>query len=214
MHNTMTFMASSTTQIAANRLGSSWAWYVIRASGLTAMVLLIMLMISGIGHVTGWTYKFLAPLKAWMIHKAMGIALGVSVLVHMGGLLLDRFVRFGVADILVPFHKLYTNKIDLFGLSMSWIAIPAGIFAAYGVGVVILSSLDTTGWITRHKKLWKLTHLISYLVMFLMIFHVLGAGTDFKESGWRWLLILFGFLLLGATVSRLLRTKFLTTKSD
>lgn len=200
--------------IALDRFSSSWAWYAIRASGLVALVMLILLMISGIGHVTGWTYKIFPPVQAWMIHKAMGILLALSVLTHIGGLLIDKFVRFRLLDILVPFHKLYTNKLTLFGLDMKWVAVPAGIVAAYGVFVVVLSSLDTVGWISRHKKLWKLTHIISYLVMLLSVLHILGAGTDFKETFWRLLLIGFGLLLLAATIARLLRTKLFARKAD
>jgi len=74
-------LAVDTAQAAVKRATLSWEWYVVRASGFLAAGLVFLLMLSGIGQVTGYTYKFLEPLKAWALHKAMGLALlGVRLL--------------------------------------------------------------------------------------------------------------------------------------
>lgn len=199
--------AASTADIAISRIHDSWAWYVIKASGLTAFGMLILLMVFGIGHVTGLTYRFVDPVKAWAIHKVLGIILGVSILVHIAGLFFDHYINFGIIEVFIPFVSNYTNKTTVFGLSPGRFAVASGVFAAYGCALVILSSLDTVGWIKKHKKLWKLTHITSYAVIFLVIMHALGTGTDFKETIWR----LGGFglaiLLIVMTIMRLMRTK-------
>jgi len=45
--------------------------------------LLILLMLSGIGQVTGLTYKIVEPVKAWVIHKALALALCGAIVVHV-----------------------------------------------------------------------------------------------------------------------------------
>jgi hypothetical protein len=207
MHYNALLLAATTTDIAIGRLGDSWAWYVIRASGILSFALLVFLMLSGIGHVTGWTYKILAPIHAWAVHKAAAIVLGVCIAIHMIGLLFDRYITFSVADILVPFVKTYSNNVPLLGVDIGPIAMAAGIIAAYGTYLVIASSLDTVGWISRHKTLWKSTHIVSYGVMLLVILHALGTGTDFKESLLRFLTMAFGVVLFAAATMRLTRTR-------
>lgn len=208
----MLLFSVATSDIAVRTIRDSWAWYIIRASGLVSLSLLVLLMFSGIGHVTGWTYKVISPVKAWAVHKAMAITLAVGVTVHMLGLLADHYVNFSIAQVFVPFLKNYSNDTSLFGLHWGVLAVPAGILAAYGTYVVVFSSLDTVGWISRHKKLWKITHVISYLVILLVVFHVLNIGTDFRESVWRvGLLVVFVILLITIAV-RVLRMSFLSKK--
>jgi hypothetical protein len=72
------YLAVSSIHIATHRVASSWPWYIIRAAGFTAAGLIILLMLSGIGQVTGFTYRFIAPIKAWAIHKALALALCIA----------------------------------------------------------------------------------------------------------------------------------------
>lgn len=187
---------------------------MIRASGLVAITSLVLLMISGIGHVTGWTYEFLAPVKAWAVHKAIAFVLLASIGLHLFGLLIDHYVRFTFLQELIPFAKNYSNGSRLWGFGFTPVAIASGIFALYGVLIVTLSSLDSVGWIRDHKKLWQIIHVSSYLTMVLVFVHVLGAGTDFKESSWRLLVVLTAGLLLVAGVLRLLRSGFMNKNGN
>lgn len=213
MHSSFNLIAS-TGQVVTHTLKDSWAWYLIRASGLAALTLLVLLMTSGIGHVTGWTYKLMAPVKAWAVHKAMAILLAVSVTLHLAGLLVDHYVRFSLLQEFIPFLKNYTNGTTLFGLDVTYLAIPLGILAMYGTYIVTLSSLDSVGWIRNHKKLWQVIHISSYVTIIFAIIHVLSVGTDFKESGWRLLAIVTLVVLVIATIARLLRANFLAKEPN
>ena len=199
-------------QSVSSRVSSSWSWYVIRASGFIALGLLVLIMLSGIGFVTGYSYRFMEPVRAWAVHKALSLALGVAILAHVCALLIDKFVPFTLLQILVPFTKSYTNHATLFGINLTWLAIPAGVLSMYGLFLVILSSLDTVGWISNKKHLWRLVHLISYLTMFLVFIHSLASGTDLK-SGWiRGLFEVLLAVLVVACVLRLTRSKTLSKK--
>jgi len=197
-----TIFATSTVQLATHRIGSSWEWYVIRASGFVAAGLLFLLMISGIGHVTGYTYRFIEPVKAWVVHKAMAIALCVSIVIHVSFLLLDHFVSFSVPQVLIPFVSKYSNGTSFLGLSIGSLSVTFGILAAYGVVIIVLSSL---GWINTRKRQWRLLHYLSYLVIFFIFLHGLYVGSDLKYGSFRKLWILAGAVIAIAVVYRLSR---------
>ncbi len=192
--------------LAISRILDSWPWYVIRGTGIIAIVLLVTLMISGIGQVTGWTYRFLEPVKAWLVHKWLSYALLAAVAIHALTLLIDHYVSFHIVDLVVPFANLYTNQSTILGMPLTYVAIPAGIIAAYGIVYIVATSL---AWINTKKRAWKYSHFVSYGVMGLVFLHDLGAGSDTTSAIVR--VALIGLtLLLGAAVVR--RTAFRSTK--
>lgn len=201
MHLYNVSLASSTVQIATHRVETSWEWYVIRAAGFVAVGLLVLLMISGIGQVTGLTYRFIEPVKAWMLHKALAFALCASIAVHVLFLLLDHFVPFSLLQVLVPFQSHYNNGTTVLGIPIGW-AVSFGIMAMYGTVILVLSSL---GWIDTKKGVWRKLHYLSYLVIFLVFVHALGTGSDLKYGTFRSVFLLLGFLVVLAVAGRLWR---------
>jgi predicted ferric reductase len=201
--------ASSSTQVALHRIGATWQWYVIRGAGFAAAALLILLMVFGIGQVTGLTYRFFEPVKAWMIHKALAIALCVAILVHVSFLLLDHFVSFNLVQITVPFVSHYNNGTKLLGMGLGGLAVSFGILAAYGVVIIVLSSL---GWIESKKKTWRWLHYLSYFVMLSVFLHALYVGSDLKYGTFRTIWVFLIFVIALAVVSRLLRAGTLRRK--
>lgn len=195
--------ATSTVQVAAQRIGAEWKWYIVRAAGFTAAGLLILLMLSGIGQVTGLTYRFVEPIKAWAIHKALAIALCVAIVTHVLFILLDNFVPFSLAQVLVPFLSHYSNKAPLFGLNISSIAVASGILAAYGVAIIVTSSLL---WIDKHKTTKRRLHYLSYAVILFVFVHALGTGSDLKYGTFRSAWIFLSIIVAVAILSRLWRT--------
>ena len=199
-------VAVSTIQVAAQRAGNSWPWYVIRGAGFTAATLLVLLMLSGIGQVTGLTYRFIEPLKAWAIHKALAIALCVSIAIHAGFLLIDHFVSFSLIQLLVPFLSHYDNKTQLLGLPLGFAAVALGILAMYGVAIIVASSL---GWIDTKKGAWRVLHYLSYVVAIFVFFHALYAGSDLEYGSFRAAWLFIGLIVLIGIVLRLYRARSL-----
>jgi len=195
-------VAASTAHIITQRVATSWPWYIIRAAGFISAGLLVLLMISGIGQVTGITYRFIEPVKAWAIHKAMALALCASIAVHVGFLLIDHFVPFSLTQILVPFASHYNNGTKMLGLPLGGIAITLGILAMYCVAIVVASSL---GWIDSKKKTWRKLHYINYAIVFLVFLHALYAGSDLKYGIFRKAWIALGIIVAIAVVLRLWR---------
>ncbi|HVV66924.1 MAG TPA: ferric reductase-like transmembrane domain-containing protein [Candidatus Saccharimonadales bacterium] len=200
MISSLPFFASSTVQIATQRVETSWEWYVIRAAGFVAAGLLLLLMISGIGQVTGLTYRLIEPVKAWMIHKAMALALCAAIFIHVFFLVVDHFIIFSIPQVAVPFLSHYNNGTTFMGLALGNLAVTFGILAMYGIVIIVLSSL---GWIDTHKKIWRWLHYTGYAVILLVFLHGIFIGSDLKYGTFRLLWVLAGLILVLAIISRL-----------
>ena len=193
----------SLTERFVTRAKQSWPWYLVRASGFIAAGALIILMLSGIGQVTGYTYRFLEPLTAWASHRALGIVFGVSILIHMFGLLFDNFVSFNIIDILVPWASNY-KPISLFGINVGSLYIALGVLAFYLTAIIVIVSLL---WVEKKPRLWKWTHLLSYIVILFVFIHALYLGTDLSDGLLRLAWIAAGVLIAFGIIYRLWRTK-------
>jgi len=195
-------LAVDTAQAAVKRATLSWEWYVVRASGFLAAGLVFLLMISGIGQVTGYTYKFLEPLKAWALHKAMGLALLGAIAVHVIFIVIDNYTHFTIPQVLVPFLSNYTTGSTIFGIKLGTLGITLGIVAMYGIILIVASSLK---WIDTRKKIWKWIHYISYPVVFMIFIHAIYVGADLKDGGIRAAWTIAMLVILIAIISRLRR---------
>lgn len=190
-----------TTFAASTAIGTVWTWYVIRSAGVIAVVLMVLAMLSGIGMVTGLTYRLLEPLKAWIVHRAISIALSLSVLLHVGFLLIDKYKAYSLANVLIPFNVQYEHA-RILGIGVGSFYNALGIIGFYMAILVVLSSLF---FIESKKRLWKWLHYLSYPLMISVFFHALYLGTDFQHGLVRTVWLLFGVVLLIGIVSRLRR---------
>jgi len=193
----------SVTKKLENRAINSWPWYITRASGIVAVALLLCLILSGIGLVTGYTFKFFEPLTAWAVHKALGLTMIVAVAIHGIALLFDTFVTFTIAKILFPFVSEYRPAV-LFGMKVGTLWVALGIIAFYGLVAIIISSLLI---IDKKPKTWKAIHVISYLVAIMIYFHGLYLGSDLTHGIFRTTWILFGIVVFLAAIFRIARSR-------
>jgi len=166
---------------AVDHFITNWPWYITRASGMLAAFMLLILVLSGVGLLTGYTYKILEPLRAWSAHRAIGLAFGVLVLVHVFSLLFDHFIGFGFGELLVPFMSQY-KPLTIGGVNLGSFYVAAGIFAFYALIIVIVSSLL---WVNRRPKPWHALHYMSYVILLLIFIHALFLGTDLKDGLYR-----------------------------
>lgn len=192
---------SSVMETVFTKLGTSWPWYLTRASGLVAGILMFILILSGMGFITGHAFNFLEPITAWASHRALGIALGISLILHIGSLYFDSFVPFDVKSLFIPFASTY-RPTTILGFSVGSLYVALGIFAFYILLAVILTSLF---WIDKKPKTWKFTHLLSYLAMVLVFLHALYLGTDLTSGALRYIWIGLMLILAWAGIARLKR---------
>lgn len=198
-----TIPGESLAKKLTNRVHGSWPWYITRASGLVAGFSLIVLMLSGIGQITGHTFKILDPLTSWASHRALGIAFSASVLIHVFSLLFDHFVPFNIFELLVPWVSSY-KPITLFGVHLGSLYVALGILSFY---LTILITMTSLFWINSHPKTWKFLHLTSYIVIALVFVHALFLGTDTANGLFRWLWLLVNVAVFVGMLARLKRVR-------
>ncbi|MBK6309734.1 MAG: ferric reductase-like transmembrane domain-containing protein [Candidatus Microthrix sp.] len=142
--------------------GQVW-WFVARASGIVAWVLLTATVLWGI----------LLPAKmfpkqrpAWILdlHRWMaGLTIGFLA-VHLGSLVADNYLHFGAAELLVPGQSEYETAGVALGILAMWLLL-----------IVELTSLAK-----KHlpRRAWHAVHLFSYGAFMLTSLHGVLAGTD------------------------------------
>ncbi|HET8991492.1 MAG TPA: hypothetical protein VFN31_00470 [Candidatus Saccharimonadales bacterium] len=191
----------SVTKQLESRAKTTWPWYLTRAAGMVAAVSLVLLMLSGIGFITGASFKFLEPLTAWATHKAIAYVFAVSLAIHGIALVFDKFVPFSVAQILVPFLSSY-RRISIAGHYVGSLYVALGVFALYFVIAIIISSIL---WIDKKPHSWKALHFLAYLTMIFVFFHALYLGTDLSHGILRVIWIILGISVAIAILYRLRR---------
>ena len=160
-------------------------WYTARAGGIVAWALLAASVVWGLFLSTRLRPAGAAP--AWMLdlHRFLGGLAVVFVGVHVGAIVLDSYVHFGLADVLVPFAASWHPW---------WVV--WGTVAMYLLVAVELTSL-TRRWLPA--RLWRRVHVLSLPLFALASVHFLLAGTDAGNP-----LAIFGVVLTASAVAGLL----------
>jgi predicted ferric reductase len=139
-------------------------WIILRAAGIGAYVMLFLAVAFGL-IATGTPFgKRFAKASSVSVHQFLS-TVGLLLLgVHIGGLLMDRYVPFGPTDIVVPGASSYRP-----------IPVTLGVFAMYAMVVVLASS-----WVRRaySPKVWRAIHLLAVPAFALSLLHGVFAGAD------------------------------------
>lgn len=149
---------------ALPKLAGSSLWITSRAAGITAFLALSLDVAFGLFVSTGVADRVLPRARIVEAHRFLSAAtLGFTAL-HAGALLGDRFIRFDVLDVLVPFVSAYRP-----------LSVALGLVAAY-VAFVIHRSF---AWRKRlGAALWRSLHYASFAVYVAALLHGVFAGTD------------------------------------
>jgi hypothetical protein len=140
------------------------AWYLARAAGLVAFGLLTLSVWLGLAMSTRLAPKLQRRLFGW--HQTLAWT-GLSMLgLHMGALLLDPTIHFGLPSVLVPFAAPWKPG-----------AVAAGIVAGW-----LTATLAVSFRLRRRigQKGWRRLHYASFLAFVLALGHALTAGSDLK----------------------------------
>jgi predicted ferric reductase len=143
-------------------------WYVARASGLVGWALLAASVIWGLTLSTKTHGKRVRPNWVLDLHRFLGGAAVIFTGVHVTGLVLDSYVHFGPAEILVPFASTWRPN------AVAW-----GIVAMYLLVTIELTSLARR---RLSKRVWRTIHFSSFPLFIVSTLHALTAGTD--ATGW------------------------------
>lgn len=150
-------------------MNSHFWWYVSRASGTVAWVLVLATCAWGILLATrlfrGWDRP------AWLLdlHRWLGSLLVASTALHMIALVGDNYTHFTVTHLVVPFASEWKPGEVAVGVVSFW----------------MLAAVQITSWMMKKlpKRLWRAVHMLSYLAFVMVTWHAIAAGTD-ASSRW------------------------------
>ena len=165
------------------------AWLVARAAGLVAFGILTFATWLGLGmstRVLGRRYQ--ARLLGW--HRTLAwTGLGMIGL-HVGAVLADPVMRFGLPAVLVPFAAPWRPA-----------AIAAGVVAGW-LTLMLAVSFRMRRLIGQRG--WRRLHYASFAAWVLALGHALAAGTDLAGIGGPVLAVIAGGPVLWLTLVRIL----------
>ncbi|MFN8531576.1 MAG: hypothetical protein U0670_23475 [Anaerolineae bacterium] len=168
---------------------SDWNWYIVRAAGVTAFLMLAASMAWGV-FVSSRLIKDWAPgVVSMMFHATVSWLAVILTLVHMGLLLLNQYYTYTLSNLLIPFTGAYRP-----------FAVGLGIIAFWGIFAVTISfSLRKL----MSRKAWLWLHYTSYGAFALTAVHSLLAGTDGTRPAMLVILGAFSALVGGMLIMRI-----------
>jgi hypothetical protein len=139
-------------------------WYVARAAGLVSWGLLAAATMWGLALSTKIFGR--RPRPNWLLdlHRMLGGLALVFTGVHVGAILLDTYVHFGLTSVLVPFASTWHP------LAVAW-----GVVAFY-----LLLAVEVTSLLRARisHRVWRGVHFASFGLFVTATIHGLAAGTD------------------------------------
>lgn len=169
---------------------SETMWWVSRATGLVAGLLLVGSLVWGVLLAT----RALKPVDrpAWLLglHRYMSSLACVLIVAHLLALVADNYVYFGWREIFVPWGSEWKNT-----------PVAIGVIAMYIIGLVQLSSLVMK---RIPKSLWRSIHLLSYVGVWLTFFHAAYAGTDVSNPVYQVVVLPLAMVATAAAMVRLI----------
>lgn len=166
-------------------------WYVARAAGVAAYLLLTVVITLGMTMASGRQLKRWPKFALEDVHRFGGLLVGSFVTIHVVTIALDAYLPFSLSAILVPFTATYRTVYTALGV----------------VAAELLLALAVTN---RYRDrlpyaFWRRAHYLNLAVWTAATVHGLGSGTDRSTP---WLLALFAAsvaTVLGAGAWRLRR---------
>jgi sulfoxide reductase heme-binding subunit YedZ len=139
-------------------------WYITRAAGLTAYLLVWLSTVWGLAVSSKVFDPVLHRAFTYDFHQFVSLLAIAFVIVHIIVLLADQYLPFSVAQILIPFTATYRPV---------WVGI--GIIGMY-LTLLVSITFYIRRWIGQ--KTFRLIHLASYLAFAGTALHGLFSGTD------------------------------------
>lgn len=164
-------------------------WYLSRSSGIVALALLVASVLWGVLLATRALRPFDRP--AWLLdlHRWLGGMALVMTGLHMLGLVLDGYVSFGAADLLVPGAASYRP-----------LAVALGVLSMY-----VMIAVQVSGYLRRQlsARAWRAIHVSSYGVVWGAAIHAGLAGTDTVNRAYQVLALVLTLAAVAASVVRI-----------
>jgi DMSO/TMAO reductase YedYZ heme-binding membrane subunit len=165
-------------------------WIILRAAGIGAYIMLFLSVAWGLVATTSVLGRKVSKASSVAIHQFMSSIALVLLGVHLGGVLLDRFVPFRPLDLLIPLHSAFRPLAVAFGIAAMYLA------------VVVLAS----SWMRKRvgTRWWRRLHGFAAPAFILSMVHGIFTGTDTIRPWMWWIYVATGGVVLFLVVVRAL----------
>ncbi len=140
------------------------SWYLTRASGVVALILLTATVVVGVVASVGWSRERWPRFLFQHLHRNLSLLCLAFVAVHVVTTIGDGYVPIGALDAFVPFRSPYRPL---------WVGLGA-VSLDFLVAVLLTSAL-------RHRigyGSWRSIHWLAYACWPIAVLHGLGTGSD------------------------------------
>jgi sulfoxide reductase heme-binding subunit YedZ len=167
-------------------LGPSTYWYLTRATGAVALVLLTVSVCLGILGPLRFSAPRWPRFAVDSLHRDVSLAGVALIVVHVVTTVLDGFAPINLVDGLIPFLSPYRPL---------WL----------GLGTLsfdLVLALVITSLVRRRLGYgaWRAIHWLAYVSWPVAVLHGLGTGTDVKQ----WWMLLLTVICIGAVLAAVL----------
>jgi len=165
------------------------AWYLARSAGLVAFGLLTLTMWLGLAMSTRLLgVRRQKALVGW--HDTLAWTALAAVALHVGALVADPVMRFGLPAVLIPGASPWRPAAVAAGVVAGWLAL----------------ALTVSFRLRRRigQRTWRRLHYASFAAFVLSVAHAVTAGTDLAGLGGPLLAMAAGGPVLMLTLVRIL----------
>ena len=165
-------------------------WYLARATGMVAWVLLVASVVWGVLLAT----RVLKPVDrpAWLLvmHRWLAALAVTCTGLHLVALAADSYVHFGWTEMFVPGASPWKTT-----------AVGIGVVAFWLLVIVQVSSL-----LMRRlpRAVWRRVHYLSYAMVWAVSVHAGLAGTDVSNRVYQFVALLLTITAVSAAMVRVL----------
>ena len=150
-------------------MSSTTLWYVTRASGLMAMILLTLTMVLGMTTTTRARARHWPGFAQQELHRRVSMIAVVFLAIHVLTSVLDTYVNISWAAVVIPFTSAYGRL---------WVGVGA-------IALDLMIAVFVTSLLRARMRpgTWRAIHWLAYLSWPVALAHTFGMGTDAGE-GW------------------------------
>ena len=157
-------MTASTHLVVASISNGRALWYLTRATGLVALVLLTISVVMGIIATVGWKSERWPRFLSQRMHRDVSLFCIGFVGLHVLSTVSDGYVDIGLSSAFLPFQTAYRPV---------WISFGALAFDLL-LAVMITSALRRRIGYSS----WRIVHWLAYLCWPIALIHSFGSGSD------------------------------------
>jgi len=165
--------------------GPTTLWYLTRATGVVALLLLTAAVVLGVLSSIRWRSERLPRFLVGGLHRNVTLLAIAFVVVHVVTTVADGYAPVGLKDALIPFLSPYRPV---------WLGLGA-------VAFDLLLALVATSFLRARLgyRMWRAVHWLAYASWPVALLHSFGTGSD-ARFGWMAVLGFGCFALVAGSV--------------